>query len=157
MYGCSYDVLVGNTHIGTPTSIFFASHNGTVGRSGDGSDEHRVAFGFNGLPRAIDFGTTSCVSSRIDHVDLLVATHAGYRPIVANTDEQSSAIGIGEGRDAMGNLAHGGYLVFEILLLMFALGDEFAQAVLGFHFSFDVMVFWKARRGSPLARWMMPQ
>ena len=37
-------------------------------------------------------------------------------------------------------------------LLVFALGDEFAQAVLGFHFSFDVMVFWKAKRGSPLAK-----
>ncbi len=63
-------------------------------------------------------------SGSLDHVDLLVATHTGYLTIVLDANEQASSVGIGKSREGARNLARIGDLILEILLLVFALGDE---------------------------------
>ena len=60
----------------------------------------------------------------LDHIDLFIAAHTSYLAIVLHTNEQPPAVGIGKSRQCARNLARIGDLILEILLLMFALGDE---------------------------------
>ena len=60
----------------------------------------------------------------LDHIDLFFAAHTGNLPIVLDADEQTATVGVGKRREGARYLACIGDLVLEILLLMFALGDE---------------------------------
>ena len=62
--------------------------------------------------------------SSLHHVYLFIAAHTGNLAIVLHADEQSSTFRIGKSRQSARNLARIGDFILEILLLVFALGDE---------------------------------
>ena len=62
--------------------------------------------------------------SSLHHIDLFIATHTSYLAIVLDANEQAPSVGVRKCRERARNLARIGDLIFEILLLVFALGDE---------------------------------
>ena len=119
-----HDVLIGNAHEGTELAIFELGTHGTLLRTLDLGNHHTTSLdtvnghvtrnGWHAIHRG----------RRLDHVDFFIATHTRYLAIILDTDEQAPSVGIGKRREGARNLACIGDFVFEILLLVFALGDE---------------------------------
>ena len=66
-------------------------------------------------------------SGSLDHIDFLFAAHTSYLTIVLDPNEQTTTISVSKRREGARDFAHIGDLILEILLLMFALGDEMVQ------------------------------
>ena len=130
LHGRGHDVLIGNAHEGAQAVVVEAGTHGTlVGRLHLGNHHTAPLYATYAHATRYRRHAVECCCG-LDHVDLLIAAHTGYLAIVLHTNEQTAAVGIGKGREGARNLAHIGDLVLEILLLVFALGDEMVKQVL---------------------------
>ena len=124
LHGRGHDILIGNTHEGTQAIIIQASTHGKLLGAFDLGNHHTPTLDTMHAHVALHRGYAIERGSGLDHIDLFIAAHTGNLAIVLHTNEQPPAFGIGKSRQCTRNLARIGDLILEILLLMFALGDE---------------------------------
>ena len=129
LHGRGYDILVGNAYEGAEAIIVEAgTHRNLLGAI-DLSNHYIVSLDTMDAHAALHRRHTIERRGSLDHIDLFIATHTGYLAIVLHANEQSATVGIGKSRERTRNLARIGDLILEILLLMFALGDEMVYQV----------------------------
>ena len=124
LHGRGHDILIGNTHEGAQAVIVQASTHGTLLGAFDLGNHHTPTLDTMYAHVALHRGYAIERGSGLNHIDLFIAAHTGNLAIVFHTNEQPPAFGIGKSRQGTRNLARIGDLILEILLLMFALGDE---------------------------------
>ena len=124
LHGRCHNILIGNAHEGTKAIIVQAGTNGEFFRTFDLSNHHPPTLDTMHAHMALHRRHTIQCGGSLDHIDLFIAAHTGNLAIVLHTNEQSATIRISKRREGARNLAHIGDLILEILLLVFALGDE---------------------------------
>ena len=124
LHGRSHDILIGNAHEGTQAVIVQASTHGTILYGLDFGNHHTPTLDTVYTHMTLHRRHTIECRGSLDHIDLLIAAHTGNLAIVFHANEQSASIRISKRRERTRNLARIGDLILEILLLMFALGDE---------------------------------
>ena len=129
------DILVGHAIINVPHAIVIGCLDGLLDGLGDIGFDHRLAIDIKHLEGHVLLGAAVHLGRCLDHVDFLLAAHAGDVAIVLHTDEQMAAAVVGKGGYRAGYLAGIGNLVLEILMLVFALEDKvlYVVAFLSFH------------------------
>ena len=124
LHGRGYDILVGYAHEGAEAIIVEAgTHRDLLGALHLGN-HHVIPLNTMDAHATLHRRHTVHRGSSLDHIDFFVAAHTGNLTIILDTNEQAATVGVGKRREGARNLAHIGDLVLEILLLVFALGDE---------------------------------
>ena len=119
-----HNILIGNAHEGAEAIVVEAgTHRNLLGTLYLGY-HHVMSLDTMDAHATLHRRHTVHRSGSLDHIDLFVATHTSNLAIVLDTNQQTPSIGVGKSREGARNLAHIGDLILEILLLMFALGDE---------------------------------
>ena len=129
------DVLVGDTVINVPVAVVVGGLDGLLMGFGNIGLDDRLAIDVEDLEGHVLLGAAIHLSSRLNHVDFLVATHSGNVAVVLDADEQVTAAVVGKGGYRAGYLARIGNLILEVLMLMLALENQvlYIMAFLGFH------------------------
>ena len=133
VHGRCHDVLVGNADIGPGGVVVMERTDGTAVGGRNGSHDDGAPIYVIGVELDAGLGTTVAVGRLVHHVDLLLGPYPRHVSVVAHADEQSSAIGIGKGRDRLGQFPCIGDSVLEVLLLVLALADEAEKIVFVVH------------------------
>ena len=121
--GRGQDVLVANADIGASAALTVECKDGLAEGWGDGGDDDGAPLGMIGVEVDAGLGPAVLIGGLVHHEDFFLGTDSGEIPVVTDSYEQSPAIGIGEGRDGLGQLAGIGDAVLEVLLLMLAFTD----------------------------------
>ena len=136
MQATGENVLVGDTVIDVPVAVVIGGLNGFFHGLGDVGLDHRLAIDVEDLEAHLLLGAAIHLCRRLNHVDFLLATHPGDVAVVLHADEQMAAAVVGKGGNGAGYLTCVGNLVFEVLVLVFALKYKvlYIMALPGFHF-----------------------
>ena len=136
MQAAGKHIFIGHAVIDMPIAIVIGSLDRLLGRLGDIGLDHRLAVDVIDLERHALLGSAIHLSCRLDHINLLIAAHAGYIAIVLHADEQMAAAVVGKSGDRACDLAGIGNLVLEVLMLVLTLGNKvlYVMALLRSHF-----------------------
>ncbi len=118
------DVLIGHAVVGLPLPVLVGRLDRLHLSGRDVGKHHLAAIHLIDLEGDALLGAAVELCGLLNHVDFLVAFHAGYHPVVLDAHQQMTAVVVGKRRQRAGYLAGIVNLELEVLMVVLALRDE---------------------------------